>query len=58
MDWPGSRGMYGYEKQPAEEEVDYGEEDFYGLSTNANGTNGESHAFPGASEQVGIQATA
>lgn len=54
MDWPGSRTMFGYDKQPAEDEVDDGEEDFYGLSTNTNGVNGESHVYPGASEHVGI----
>ena len=57
MDWPASRTMFGYDKQPAEDDVDDGEEDFYGLSTNTNGVNGESHVFPGASEHVGIPTT-
>ena len=59
MDWPGSRGMYGFERQPAgEDDVDEAEEDFYGLSASANGVNGDTYAGSGANEQVCIPCVA
>lgn len=53
MDWPGSRTTQGLDQLVAEEEMDDGEEDFYGLGSNTNGNDSESHAVLGASNQVG-----
>lgn len=54
MDWPGSFVNYGLGQHAAEEEMDDGEEDFYGLNANTNGNQNEPHAILGASVQVGI----
>lgn len=54
MDWLGSRANYRLGQHAEEEEMDDGEEDFYGLSANMNGNQNESRAVLGASVQVGI----
>ena len=51
MNWPNSTAMYGYGKQPDEDDVndDGEEEDFYGYESNGNtSSTNANHAMAGA----------